>query len=760
VATIAALVLLAGQALAADNIRVLILSGQNNHKWQETTPKLKAILEASQRFTVDVTEHPEQCDAATFAKYDVILSNWNTWTKNATATNWPDATRAAYLDFIRDGKGVVTVHAGSSSFFDWTEYQQIAGATWKLGQTHHGKPREFTVKFVAAHPITDGLQPFTTTDELWEKPGVAPGATILATADGEPSALVTSLGKGRGFTTLLGHDAEKMDNPGFKTLLVRGVEWAAIGTIVKPDLMKAIAGYKFGDSRAALLDVERAVQAAPAEWAPKLAALLASDATLDCKKFVCWQLSLCGTAAQVPALEKLLSNSNLALAARSALERIRGEKTKPTPPSRLAERIARMAKDRDLLLSGLKSADEAALRALRSVKDAQTLRAVAQLPNLSAPMLAALADAGEKSALPAAAKAASSDDTSLRRAAVEAIGALGNASSVPVLVGLLERADKDERKLIGDALARLRGAGVDAALVKAAQPEAIRALVARDAKSSVPALLELANGGNAEAISALGKLANDGAPLIALLGKDGVESALVAVYRRTGNIQPLIAAANGPKRAFVLTVLGALGGDEALAVLRAALKGDDALAAVRALSNWETAAPLADLEAVAANATDAKLKALAQRGVARLETLGFDVKGKKNLARGSIATNPDGLKPDGQGSPAPAAIDGDLKTYWDETNDQKLYQLRIQMKKPAVVRAIRITGYRQHDYAPKDFDVLCDDKMVKSVKDAQYQDNVLVVTLPATQCATIQLNITGYYGHSPAIRELEIYGKD
>jgi len=46
------------------------------------------------------------------------------------------------------------------------------------------------------------------------------------------------------------------------------------------------------------------------------------------------------------------------------------------------------------------------------------------------------------------------------------------------------------------------------------------------------------------------------------------------------------------------------------------------------------------------------------------------------------------------------------------------------------------------------------------VKDAQYQDNTLVVTLPATQCTTIQLNITGYYSRSPAIRELEIYGKE
>ncbi|MBM3860774.1 MAG: hypothetical protein FJ395_14135 [Verrucomicrobia bacterium] len=210
-------------------IRVLILSGRNNHKWQETTPKLKAILETSGRFVVDVTEHPEQCDAATFAKYDVILSNWNTWTKNATATNWPAATRAAFLDFVRSGKGVVTVHAGSSSFFDWPEYHQIAGATWKLGQTKHGKQHQFTVKFIAAHPITDCLQPFTTTDELWRKPGVAPGATVIATGDDEPVALVTSFGKGRGFALLLGHDVAAMSNPGFAALLLRGTEWAATG---------------------------------------------------------------------------------------------------------------------------------------------------------------------------------------------------------------------------------------------------------------------------------------------------------------------------------------------------------------------------------------------------------------------------------------------------------------------------------------------------------------------------------------------------
>ena len=200
----------------------------------------------------------------------------------------------------------------------------------------------------------------------------------------------------------------------------------------------------------------------------------------------------------------------------------------------------------------------------------------------------------------------------------------------------------------------------------------------------------------------------------------------------------------------------------ALAVLREALKSTDAdakLAAVRALSNWDNVALLPDLQAIAATATDARLKTLAARGVARLEALGFDVTGMPNLAQGGTATSPDGLKSDGRGGPPAAAIDGNRNTYWDEVDNQKLYQLRIQMKRPATVRALRIIGYQHERYVPKDFEILCDDKLVKTMTDAPYRDNILMVVLPPTRCTTVQLDITGVYGPSPAIRELEIYGK-
>nr|MCU0872283.1 HEAT repeat domain-containing protein [Pirellulaceae bacterium] len=232
-----------------------------------------------------------------------------------------------------------------------------------------------------------------------------------------------------------------------------------------------------------------------------------------------------------------------------------------------------------------------------------------ELPaDLQLPLLAALGDSGETAALPAVTQAVSSEDPSVRRAAIAAVGKLGDASSVPVLLGLLAAAEKDEQQLIVEALSCLPGPGVDAALAQAPQPETIRALVARGATSAVPALLALAETGNAEAISALGKLADaaDGPRLMALLDKAAdrqpVEAALAALYRRAGDVQAVAdaaAQASGPRKASLLAVLGVLGGDRALPILRAALQDGDAdakLAAVRALADWETGAPLADLQ--------------------------------------------------------------------------------------------------------------------------------------------------------------------
>ncbi|HJN16016.1 MAG TPA: hypothetical protein QGH10_11015, partial [Armatimonadota bacterium] len=60
-------------------------------------------------------------------------------------------------------------------------------------------------------------------------------------------------------------------------------------------------------------------------------------------------------------------------------------------------------------------------------------------------------------------------------------------------------------------------------------------------------------------------------------------------------------------------------------------------------------------------------------------------------------------------------------------------------------------------FAPKDFEIICDGVVVKTVADAWYEGTQFAVTFPPATCTTLELNITGRHGPSPAIRELEIF---
>ena len=225
-------------------IRVLILTGRNNHNWKETTPVLEKLLENAD-CSVDTVVPPEGLTKENLLNYDVILSNWNSWGKGSkeAEAQWTDVERAAYLDFVHKGGGHVTVHAGGSSFYDdWPEYRKVSLVFWNLGETGHGRPHAFRVRIDQPdHPAAAGLEAFTIRDELWNKPGVVEGATVLASAysdnaneakgtgQWEPSAVAAEYGQGRCFATLLGHDAQIMENKGFRKLLIRGVHWAARG---------------------------------------------------------------------------------------------------------------------------------------------------------------------------------------------------------------------------------------------------------------------------------------------------------------------------------------------------------------------------------------------------------------------------------------------------------------------------------------------------------------------------------------------------
>jgi len=253
---VCAILLLVGMAgfsslpvLAADaKLRVLILSGANNHAWQQTTPVIKAALEDSGRFSVDVEENVAGMKPQAFEPYAVILSNFNTFGKDASVPVWDATMKNAFIEHLRKGHGLVIVHAGSSMFYDWPEFQQLACGSWQAA-TGHGAIHVDRITFTSQKsPITAGLEPFWIRDEFWQNTGVAAGAKALATAPLPISSdtsvqdpakhanilFTTEAGGARGFAIFLGHDATAMHNTAWCCLLQRGTEWAATHKVTLP----------------------------------------------------------------------------------------------------------------------------------------------------------------------------------------------------------------------------------------------------------------------------------------------------------------------------------------------------------------------------------------------------------------------------------------------------------------------------------------------------------------------------------------------
>lgn len=216
-------------------IKVLVLSGKNNHEWQKTTPVMLRMYENAGLFAVEVTERPDTLDYNDLMRFEVVVSNWNTWPDNEF--RMPSEWENAFERFMKEGRGAVFIHAGASSFYGWNEYHQIGIGRWGK-ETRHGKLTKGKVTGLdMENPITRDIKDFYIMDEIWEKTDIFPGAKVLATvtakdeSDGhavsEPAILINSFGKGLSFYTALGHDQRAFLNSGFQTVLLRATQWVA-----------------------------------------------------------------------------------------------------------------------------------------------------------------------------------------------------------------------------------------------------------------------------------------------------------------------------------------------------------------------------------------------------------------------------------------------------------------------------------------------------------------------------------------------------
>lgn len=300
------------------NLKALIIDGQNNHGiWPKTTVMIKDYLEETGIFEVDVARsaytwqgphndpdkglgeerrksllkefpvegatnttmveepQPDPNYKPDFSGYDVVISNFG-W----KAAEWPEETKKALVDYVKNGGGLVIFHAASNSFGDWDEFNKMIGLgawgdrnekdgpfvyynddnqlvrdTTAGGAGSHGRQHEFLITIRdPSHPITKDMpkQWLHALDELYdrlrgpaehinvlataysdEEKNASPFSPLRGTARHEPIMFTVEYGQGRVFHTPMGHADYSLECVGLITTMKRGAEWAATGKVTQ-----------------------------------------------------------------------------------------------------------------------------------------------------------------------------------------------------------------------------------------------------------------------------------------------------------------------------------------------------------------------------------------------------------------------------------------------------------------------------------------------------------------------------------------------
>ena len=122
-------------------IKVMLLDGQSGgayHAWQLVTPVLKKQLEDTGMFQVDIATAPlSGSDFSSFkpefSKYQVVVSNYD-------APDWPEDLKTSFEKYMRDGGGLVIVHAADNSFGTWPAYNEMIGIGGWRGRDEKSGP--------------------------------------------------------------------------------------------------------------------------------------------------------------------------------------------------------------------------------------------------------------------------------------------------------------------------------------------------------------------------------------------------------------------------------------------------------------------------------------------------------------------------------------------------------------------------------------------------------------------------------------------
>lgn len=195
---------------------------------------LKMLGEETGAYDAVVSDDPSMFARDKLKQFDAVIFN------NTTKVKLDEAQRKALLDFVREGKGIVGIHAATDNFYDWPEGAAMIGGLF-AGHPWHER---VAVKIDDPdHPVAAafGKKGFYITDEIYQfrDPYSRDALRVLLSLDMSKTPAkgrrddndyavtwVQQVGKGRVFYCSLGHRDEIFWNAQVLQHYLDGIQYA------------------------------------------------------------------------------------------------------------------------------------------------------------------------------------------------------------------------------------------------------------------------------------------------------------------------------------------------------------------------------------------------------------------------------------------------------------------------------------------------------------------------------------------------------
>ncbi len=274
--SLTSLAFLTSSAKADARLKVLIVDGVSNHDWRMTTKLVRAILEPTSLFDVSISTSPSAGDAQgwdqwrpNFKAHDVVIQTYNDY---KIVAPWPQAVKADFEAYVREGGGVYILHSANNAFADWPAYNEIIGLGWRRKDygtaiyvddhdhlqrippgegdwTNHGPRSDALVHQLGHHPVHKGFpRTWMTADvELYRYArGPAHHLSVLSyalepvTHKYWPMEWSVRYGAGRVYVANYGHvwkgdiQPVTLRSADVQVILVRALQWLARRPVTWP----------------------------------------------------------------------------------------------------------------------------------------------------------------------------------------------------------------------------------------------------------------------------------------------------------------------------------------------------------------------------------------------------------------------------------------------------------------------------------------------------------------------------------------------